>query len=288
MAQDRNIDHGYYAKIQTEGIAWSLRVNDLFVRENGDPGYVTSNGNIGLALLPGENLISLLFSPVTGEKTASGDFIFEMYDGVSIEIGIERLKFATRESFEITPIKLRYSPERNEFISEEKTTAGLDRALEQANMSSSGSFRISDLPPRSIVLRTGERIGGYRLDFKVDIDDSELRPFHWRKNAIKFADTPETRQELMQAYQNLHELISRGDKAAILREARPIWERSAFMPTSNTTTAEKFVERDDLGLTLFQQTYPDGQAKTAKQGSSSIAQSKKPRSGGASACPTSP
>lgn len=97
MAQDRNIDHGYYAKIQTEGIAWSLRVNDLFVRENGDPGYVTSNGNIGLALLPGENLISLLFSPVTGEKTASGDFIFEMYDGVSIEIGIERLKFATRE-----------------------------------------------------------------------------------------------------------------------------------------------------------------------------------------------
>lgn len=258
MAQSPNLDHGYYAKIQTEGLAWSLRVNDLFIRENGDPGYVTSDGNIGLKLQPGTNQITLQFSPVTGQKSADGDFLFELRDGLMIEVIIQRLDFATRESLEIAPIKLRYNGERGEFVTEDKTAAGFDRVLALPNIRSDGRYTIADLPPGAMVFRTGERLGGYRLDFDIELDDEKLPPFHWRKDAVPMTDTPETRAGLMQAYRRLHDQIARGDSAAILNEARPVWERTAYILTSDTTTAEAFINKTELGLGLFQKSHPDG------------------------------
>ncbi|MBK4216165.1 hypothetical protein JJJ17_09535 [Paracoccus caeni] len=258
MAQSSNIDHGYYAIIQTEGLAWALHVNDLFMRENGDRGYATSNGNIGLGLQPGKNQISLLFSPLTGEKSPDGDFLFELRDGVMISISIERRNFGTQDSFEINPIKLRYNAAEGAFVNEDKTTAGLDRVMAQPDMSSDGNFTITDLPPQSIVFDTGERIGGYRLDFDLVLNDDDLRPFHWSRDAVVMTDTPETRRGLMQAYQRLHDQIARGDGPAIFREARPIWDTTAYMLTSSSKNAEEFVENTELGLDRFQRTQPDG------------------------------
>ncbi|RNF33638.1 hypothetical protein [Paracoccus methylarcula] len=259
MAQNQNLDHGYYAKIQTDGLAWSLRVNDLYVRENGNFGYETSDGNIGMQLQPGRNTVSLLFSPLTGETAENGDFIFELRDGLLIDISIQRIDYATRESREINCVTLRYDMTRNDFVAEDKTAAGMDRVMVQPSLRTDGKFTISDLPPRSIVFKTGETIGGYRLDFMIEVDDEELPPFHWREeDAVQLEDSPATRKELMQAYQRLHDLIARGDKATILREARPVWERTAFILTSDASSAEEFVGNTELGLDMFNQRHPDG------------------------------
>jgi len=55
-----NMDHGYYAKIISDGSAWSPRVNDLHVRDNLNIGYGNSTGNIGRAVNPGRNTLSLI------------------------------------------------------------------------------------------------------------------------------------------------------------------------------------------------------------------------------------
>lgn len=257
MAQ--NLDHGYYARIQTDGIAWSLRVNDIFVRENAALGYITTDGNIGKQLQPGANTISLLFSPLTGETGAGGSYLFELRDGLLIDITIERRDFGTGESQEISAVRLRYDMAQADFVAEDKTAAGLDRMLAQPLLRTDGRYTISDLPPsRPITFWTGDRAEGYRLDVGIEVDAEELPPFHWRADAIRLEDTPELRKELMQAYQRLHGRIARGDRAAILQEARPVWERSAFILTTRASTAEEFVENSELGFDIFDQTHPDG------------------------------
>ena len=61
-----NSENRYNAYIHTQGSAWSLRVNDIFVRDNDKVAYADYSPNIGMNLRSGENTLSLLFSPVTG------------------------------------------------------------------------------------------------------------------------------------------------------------------------------------------------------------------------------
>ncbi len=81
----QNMDHGYYAKIVTRGSAWTLRVNDLHIRENVKVGYGNSTGNIGRAVRQGRNSLSLIFSPLTGKNPETGEYEQSLHNGVSFE-----------------------------------------------------------------------------------------------------------------------------------------------------------------------------------------------------------
>ena len=253
MAQ--NLEHGYSANIDTRAVLWSLEMNDIFVRENTDVAYATSLGNITLAMQPGRNTLSLLFSPLTGKDQATGEYEFKLSNDVVIDIAIERTDFRSRERQEIGLLRIRYDEARQEFVSE--AAPGAERSLKQPLLSSDGRYQITDLAGPEIVIRSGQRFGGYRLDVYFDVDDEALPPMVWAQDAVTLTDTPELRRELLQAYEHLYDRISKGDSEAIFRQAEPVWARSAFLLTSEPS-ARAYIESVEPGLAMFQPVRPDG------------------------------
>lgn len=258
MAQNLGYSHGYYAIIETSGMAWSLRVNDLFLRENGEVGFASSNGNITPALLPGLNRLTLQFAPLTGEQDADGNYISELRDGLLIDIAIQRIDYGTREEQVIDVIGLRYDLARGAFEPVEKTPSGADRVRSQPLLRAVGDGVMSDGEVDHFVFRNGQIFPSFRLDVDFEVDDPMLPPFVWAGKAVPLTDTPEVRRELFAAYERLHDQITRGEKYAILEEVRPVWERAAYVLTSHMTTAEEFINDDELGLDLFRKDHPDG------------------------------
>ncbi|SFJ70469.1 hypothetical protein [Jannaschia pohangensis] len=257
-AMAQNLDHGYYARISTLNVAWSLRVNDMFVRENGQVDLASSNGSIATEVQPGQNTLSLLFSPLTGRDPVTGEFQFELRDGVEIEIAIDRLDFATRAVQFVDAVHLRYDATEGAFVDVATTMVGTDRILSQPLIRSDGKYRLSELAPdKPFVLRSGQKIGGFRLDVDFTLDDDAIPPFHWSEDAVQLRDTPEMRAELLLAYQGIHGLIARGDGEAVLKASEAVWTRMAKVLTSQPD-ARAFVEASDQGLARFAPTRPDG------------------------------
>ncbi|MCX7561585.1 hypothetical protein OS190_18645 [Sulfitobacter sp. F26204] len=245
MAQ--NLDHGYSAKISTRGVVWSLRVNDLFVRENVDVPYATSIGDIGVEMQPGRNTLSLDFSPVTGRDPATGKYVYALRDGVKISIVLERRDYASQQSIEIHPVDLEYSDEKKSFVPVAPKPDAPERVLQNGALQSTGQYRITEISDRPMVLKSGQEIGGYRLELEFQVDDEALPAFHWAGNAVALTDGPELRESLLNAYQNLHGLISKGDAETIFRMAEPVWARTAAILTSEPS-ARAFIEHSDFGL----------------------------------------
>ncbi|MGR2740605.1 hypothetical protein ACUY1T_19335 [Billgrantia sp. Q4P2] len=249
-----NSEYLYYSHIHTQGVAWSLRVNDIFVRDNIDVSYADYSPSIGLNLRTGRNTLSLLFSPITGQDPDTGEYLYALNDGMSIDIALERYQWATQKQERIHPIRIRYSEAEGKFEHLELTAGGEVRVLEQPHLRSNGRMQLSEFD--NIIFGGGQTIDGYRLDITFTIDDP-IPPFHWEREATALEDTPELRRELRDAYRHIHGLISRNDKEAIFREVEPVWERTAHMLTEEQS-ARDFIENSSQGLERFQQTRPDG------------------------------
>lgn len=248
-----NFEYRYNAYVHTEGSAWSLRVNDIFVRDNAKVAYADYSPNIGLSLQPGRNTLSLLFSPVTGQDPGTEEYLYALHDGVAIDIAIERYQWTTQERERIHPIRIRYNEAEGRFEHLE-LTAGEKRVLEQPHLRSNGRMQLSEF--ENIIFGGGWTLDGYRLDITFTVDDP-IPPFHWEREAVVLEDTPELHHELREAYRSIHGLISKNDTEAIFREAEPVWERTAFMLTERNS-AREFIENSSQGLERFQRTRPDG------------------------------
>ncbi|MFM9271826.1 hypothetical protein ACJ7V3_16445 [Halomonas elongata] len=244
----------YNAYVHTQGSAWSLRVNDIFVRDNSKVAYADYSPNIGMQLREGRNTLSLLFSPVTGQDEETGEYEYALHDGVEIDIAIGRNNWKGNTSERLHLLRLRYNEDKGRFESLEKTAGGEPRQLSQPHMRSSGNWRLSDY--NNIIFGGGWTLDGYRLDIAFRLDDP-VPPPYWQGRAVELEDTPRLRRELREAYRRIYGLIERGDGEAIFQELEPVWKRAAYMLTTEPS-ARAFIEEGDLGLDRYRQNRPDG------------------------------
>lgn len=250
-----NFENRYNVYIHTEGSAWSLRVNDIFVRDNDKVVYADYSPNIGLNLRQGENTLSLLFSPVTGQNPETGEYNYALHDGVTIDIAIGRNQWTTGERERIHLVRMRYNEEKSQFEHLEQTEGGEERILNQPHLRSDGRPQLSEF--ENIIFGGGWTLDGYRLDITFIVDDP-IPPFHWKKEAVELEDTPELRRELRDAYRHIHGLISRNDTEAIFRAVEPVWMRTSYMLTEQTS-ARDFLENTENGLAAFERVGPNGE-----------------------------
>jgi len=255
MAENANF--GYRASVSTKGSVWILAVNDIYVREARDVRSADYTSNITRHLTTGTNTVSLLFSPATGQDPATGEFIYELYDAVEIDIAIERTDYRTSGTETIHPVRMKYDEASAGFVDLEKTFDGSERQKATQNLQISGEMQFYELETRDIVLNGGQVFGGYRLDITIEIAD-EIPNAHWERDAVTLADTPEMRRSLRDAYKRVHDSISRGDGEAIFREMEPIWGRTAYLLTSKGS-AREFIEDSEAGLEQYQQNGPSGE-----------------------------
>ncbi|MFG6175881.1 hypothetical protein ACGTN6_01435 [Halomonas sp. THAF12] len=256
MAEERtNFKMLYHAYVHTRGAAWSLRVNDIFVRDNIDVPYADYSPNIGLQLREGRNTLSLLFSPVTGQNDETGEYEYALHDGVEIDIAIGRNKWTENKNERLHLLRLRYSEEKGRFESLDETAGGEPRQLSQPHMRSSGDWRLGEY--RNIIFGGGWTLDGYRLDIHFRLDDAIPAP-DWQGRAVELEDTPQLRRELREAYRRIYGMIERGDGEAIFQELKPVWERTAYMLTTEPS-ARAWRENSERGLNdEFSATPSDG------------------------------
>lgn len=250
-----NFENRYNAYIHTEGSAWSLRINDVFVRNNDKVAYADASPNIGLHLREGENTLSLLFSPVTGQNSETGEYNYTLHDGVLIDIALGRNQWTTGERERIHMVRMRYNEEEGQFEHLANTAGGEERILNQPHLRSDGRPQLSEF--ENIIFGGGWTLDGYRLDITFTVDDP-IPLAHWEKDAVELEDTPELRRELREAYQNIHGMIDRNDTEAIFREVEPVWGRTAYMLTERES-ARDFIENTQNGLAAFKRVRPDGE-----------------------------
>lgn len=254
-ASAQNLGHSYGAVIDTKGVVWSLEINDIFVRENTDVPFATSSGSITTAVRPGQNTMSLLFSPITGKDPATGNYVYELTEGVMIDMALTRNDFETRERVEIGLLRIRYDGAEREFVSETGSSGA--GASQDGSLSSDGRYQLSELEDPKIVVRSGQTFGGFRLDVGFNINDQALPPQVWADKAVPLSDSPELRRELLRAYEEIYQKIRSGETEAIFQQAAPIWERSAFLLT-DFSSARQYIESVEPGLEMFQPNRPDG------------------------------
>ncbi|WP_249975968.1 hypothetical protein, partial [Vreelandella olivaria] len=109
----------------------------------------------------------------------------------------------------------------------------------------------------NIIFGGGWTIDGYRLDISFTVTDP-IPPFHWERDAVALEDTPRLRRELREAYRHIHGLISRNDTEAIFREMEPVWARTAYMLTEETS-ARDFIDSTEHGLAVYERIGPGGE-----------------------------
>ncbi|MBB3142585.1 hypothetical protein [Halomonas organivorans] len=249
-----NAENLYFAHVHTQGSAWSLRVNDIFVRDNSKVAYADYSPSIGMEVREGRNTLSLLFSPVTGKNDETGEYEYALHDGVEIDIAIERNHWKTQDQERLHLLRLRYNEDSGRFESLDETAGGEPRQLSQAHMRSSGDWQLGEY--RNIIFGGGWTLDGYRLDIHFRLDDA-ISPPDWRGRAVELEDTPQLRRELREAYRRIYGMIERGDGEAIFQELEPIWQRAAYMLTTESS-ARAFIEEGELGLARYRQNRPDG------------------------------
>ncbi|MFG6175887.1 hypothetical protein ACGTN6_01465 [Halomonas sp. THAF12] len=250
-----NAENLYFAHVHTQGSAWSLRVNDIFVRDNIDVPYADYSPSIGMEVREGRNTLSLLFSPITGQNDETGEYEYSLHDGVEIDIAIGRNNWKGNTSERLHLLRLRYNEDSGRFESLDETAGGEPRQLSQAHMRSSGDWQLSEYDS-NIIFSGGQTLSGYRLDIDFRLDDP-VPPLHWKGQAVELEDSPQLRRELREAYRRFHTLIKRGETETIFQEVKPVWDRVAYMLTTEEN-GRSFIENSSQGLARFSQTRPDG------------------------------
>ncbi|WP_249976504.1 hypothetical protein, partial [Vreelandella olivaria] len=157
-----NSEYLYYSHIHTREAAWSLRVNDIFVRDNHRVAYADYSPNIGMNLRQGKNTLSLLFSPITGQDPETGEYLYALHDGVEIDIAIERYQWTTQEQERIHLVRMRFNEEEGQFEHLDTTAGGEERVARQPHLRTDAHPRLSEF--NNIIFGGGWTIDGYRLD----------------------------------------------------------------------------------------------------------------------------
>ncbi|GGW62121.1 hypothetical protein [Vreelandella hamiltonii] len=250
-----NFEYRYSAYIHTREVAWSLRVNDIFVRDNHRVAYADYSPNIGMNLQQGENTLSLLFSPITEQDPETGEYLYALHDGVEIDIAVGRNQWTTQERERIHLVRMRFNEEEGKFEHLDTTAGEEERVAHQAHLRTDAHPQLSEID--NIIFGGGWTADGYRLDITFTVDDP-IPPFHWESDAVVLEDSPELRRELREAYRHLHGLIERDNTEAIFEELEPVWARTAYMLTTHDS-ARQFIDDTRHGLSGYERVGAEGE-----------------------------
>ncbi|MFJ5536582.1 hypothetical protein [Vreelandella titanicae] len=140
MAQP--IDRQYWVNIHTQGAAWTLRINDLYVQSHSTTEQYSISYPISVNLKEGANTVSFIYAPILGDETTgeskrdpeTGELMQGPKSTFWVNVTIEAINTQTQAKEGIHTLQLRYDMETGELIDFPKTLPTLSaRRYTRAN-----------------------------------------------------------------------------------------------------------------------------------------------------------
>ncbi|MBF59139.1 MAG: hypothetical protein CME80_15710 [Halomonas sp.] len=253
MAQP--IDRQYWVNIHTQGAAWTLRINDLYVQSHKSTEYYSISYPISVNLKEGANTVSFIYAPLLEDEAGNllqdaetGELTQGPKDNFFVNVTIEAINTQTQAREGIHTLQLRYDMETGELIDFPKNPANVigETAHQSEHLRTRGEFQVNS--PDRLVVGNGESIEAERVDMSFRLLDN-ISDFHWVNDATPLRDTPRLRHELRQSYERLHRLFEEGNTDAIVREFEPVWGRAGLLMAGGKS-ARDYIESMPIGSQL--------------------------------------
>ena len=253
MAQP--IDRQYWVNIHTQGAAWTLRINDLYVQSHRSTEYYSISYPISVNLKEGANTVSFIYAPLLEDEAGNllqdaetGELTQGPKDNFFVNVTIEAINTQTQAREGIHTLQLRYDMETGELIDFPKNPANVigETAHQSEHLRTRGEFQVNS--PDRLVVGNGESIEAERVDMSFRLLDN-ISDFHWVNDATPLRDTPRLRHELRQSYERLHRLFEEGNTDAIVREFEPVWGRAGLLMAGGKS-ARDYIESMPIGSQL--------------------------------------
>ena len=262
MAQP--IDRQYWVNIHTQGAAWTLRINDLYVQSHRSTEYYSISYPISVNVKEGANTVSFIYAPLLEDEAGNllqdaetGELMQGPKENFFVNVTIEAINTQTQAKEGIHTLQLRYDMETGELIDFPKNPANVigDTVHQSEHLRTRGEFQVSS--PDRLVVGNGESIEAERIDMNFRLLDT-IPDFHWVNDAAQLQDTPRLRHELRQAYERLHRLYEEGNTDAILREGEPVWDRAGLLMAGGKSAREYIASLPFASQTIGMRQEPDG------------------------------
>ena len=262
MAQP--IDRQYWVNIHTQGAAWTLRINDLYVESHSTTEQYSISYPISINLKEGANTISFIYAPLIEDEAGNlvedaetGEYKQGPKENFWVNVTIEAINTQTRAKEGIHTLQLRYDMETGELVNSPRNPANVlgETVHQSEHLRTRGEFQVNS--PEQLVVGSGESIEAERVDMSFRLLDT-IPDFHWVNEATPLLDTPRLRHELRQAYERLHRLYEEGNTDAILREGEPVWDRAGLLMAGGKSAREYIASLPFASQTIGMRQEPDG------------------------------
>lgn len=264
LAMAQPIDRQYWVNIHTQGAAWTLRINDLYVQSHRSTEYYSISYPISVNLKEGANTVSLIYAPLLEDDEGNllqdaetGELMQGPKENFFVNVTIEAINTRTQAKEGIHTLQLRYDMETGELIDFPKNPANVlgDTVHQSEHLRTRGEFQVNS--PDRLVVGNGESVEAERVDMSFRLLDT-IPDFHWVNDATPLRDTPRLRHELRQAYERLHRLYEEGNTDAILREGEPVWDRAGLLMAGGKSAREYIASLPFASQTIGMRQEPDG------------------------------
>jgi len=262
MAQP--IDRQYWVNIHTQGAAWTLRINDLYVQSHRSTEFYSISYPISVNLKEGANTVSLIYAPLLEDDEGNllqdaetGELMQGPKENFFVNVTIEAINTRTQAKEGIHTLQLRYDMETGELIDFPKNPANVigETTHQSEHLRTRGEFQVSS--PAQLLNGSGQSLEAERVDMSFRLLDT-IPDFHWVNDATPLRDTPRLRHELRQAYERLHHLFEEGNTDALVHEFEPVWGRAGLLMAGGKS-ARDYIESMPIGSQLVGlQQEPDG------------------------------
>lgn len=244
LAMAQPIDRQYWVNIHTQGAAWALRINDLYVQANSTTEPYSISYPISVNLKEGQNTVSFIYAPLLEDEEGNliqnpetGELMQGPKSVFYVDVSIEAINTRTQAKERINMLQLRYDMQTGELVEFPNNPANTtgETVYETDHLRTRGEFQVNS--PEQLLNGRGQALEAERVDMDFRVLDA-IPDFHWVNDATLLEDTPLLRHELRQAYQRLHRLYEEEDTDAILREGEPVWDRVGLLMAGGKNAKE--------------------------------------------------
>lgn len=198
----------YTLSVSAENMFARVHVNGSIQLLHGRFAPMSVRHNINEFLQPGLNTITIDYEPFDEVRRA-----YTPHEGVAIEVNLNRQSFYGDEPVvneSITLYSGRYSPEESVMKEQDASVFGFGPADH-----GTGAFARQDFELVPMEIAYGNRVSdghGQRLTMFFEVTDTPM-PTPVFVEGARLEDTPELRQDLVDAYSNLHDAVAAEDEA---------------------------------------------------------------------------
>lgn len=213
----------YSINIVAENMFVVPRVNGAPLTVHGRFRPFSLTTDITRELMPGANVIQIDYEPFDTEKRS-----YTPHEGVRVQVMLTRSGNAIVSpdiKEEVTLFSGRYDPETMTLVASQDSVFG-EGALtfEDGGLRASGGFTLA---PVDIVYNDAvSRGASMRLTLPFDVSDIAMTTPPWA-NAEVLQDTPALREELWQAYRQVHAALASGNPDMLAQVAEPMFTHNA-------------------------------------------------------------